>query len=254
MSFEYDKNRFFEPQISHENEVVYGEFEQQMESFIQSEINRFLQQATEQPNKKSFLIEKILASENIFFKEREDLLNLILAKIEEINYDSDSEFEKNVARELAGVITAYLADHNISPEQAKVNFRLARMRQNEETPLDEEGVTYCSRYDDVVEIHIVKGLTTDKWKEALSNLLKIIQDDDGIKIIKMVSWVVAEKLDYFRKLGFTSNIITDEKELAIIRENTSESMRDKADVPWGEAQMTREEFFDSKILKRISIK
>ena len=211
-----------------------------------------MQQATEQPDKKSFLIEKILASKNIFFQEREDLLNLILAKIEKINYDSDPEFEKNVARELAGVITAYLADHNISPEQAKVNFRLARMRQNEEIPLDEEGVTYCSRYDDVVEIHIVKGLTTDKWKEALSNLLKIIQNDNGIKIIKMVSWVVAEKLDYFRKLGFTTNLITDEKDLSAIGADISESMKDKTDVPWAEALMTREEFFDSKILKRLT--
>jgi hypothetical protein len=236
---------------SHSIETANEEFEHKLESFLQGEIKKLLQRAVGQPDKKRFVIDQIAKSREVFFQESEDLLDAILAKIETINYDTDVEFEKKVAKELTSVVVTYMASHNISPEKAQINFRIARIENDGDIILDKDGVTYCSRYDDVAEVHITKGLTAPIWTEAISSLLKIVQDDESIKTIKMTSWVVAEKLEFFRKLGFDANLIMDEKELAIIRSHFDEGMRDHFNDPVGEALMSRDKFLNSKILKRI---
>ena len=238
---------------SHDIETLDREAPLQLDPFLRAKINKLLQLGTEQTDKKQFIIDQIEIYRETTFQERGDLLDTILAKIEETNYDTDAEFEKNIAGKLTQVIVAYLKSHNISWKKAKINFRIGEIERDGDIPLDKDGVTYCSRYDDVVEVHITEGLTPTIWTEALSNLLKIIQDDQDIKTIRMASWFVAEKLSDFKKLGFTVSEITEE-EMVIIRAHLDESMRDKANVPWAKAEMTREEFLNSKILKRISRK
>lgn len=222
----------------------------QLKSFLRTKIGRLLQQVAEKPHRKQFVIDQIATWGEKRLQKRKDLLDAILAKVETIDYNTDAEFEKDVVRELTNIIIAYLANHNISWEEAKINFRIGDIEEGGDVSLDKNGVTYCSKYDDVIEVHITEGLTPTIWTEALSNLLKIVQDDESTKTIRMVSWFVAEKLSDFKKLGFTVSEITEE-EMAIIRAHLDESMRDKANVPWAEAHMTREEFLNSKIIKRI---
>jgi hypothetical protein len=228
-------------------EAANESLKQQMMSFLHGKIEGLLQEAADQPDKKRFVIDKFTASGKTWFKDREELLNSIIAKIEAIQYDNDAQFEKDVVSELTNSILEYIRVSGYSTEEVFRNFRILRNEQNEEAPLDKNAITYSSRYENVVEVHITKGLTPDLFKEMMSNLLQTVQENEEIEIIRMKSWVVANKLNFFRKLGFDANEITDEKELKIIRENLDESMRDKANVPWAEAHMSRDEF-----LKRFS--
>jgi ferritin len=220
-----------------------------MESFLQRKINRLIQQATEQPDKKRFVINQLAEARETWFQENEDLLAIILAKTEEVRYENDAQFEKDVVKVLMKIIMEHIAGK--TEEEVLKNFRILAIKLDNEIPLDANGVTSCSRYDDVAEVHITKGLTPSTWTEALAHLLKIVEEDKNIETIRMVSWFVAKKLSDFKKLGFTVSEIGEE-EMAIIRAHLDESMKDKANVPWARAEMSRDEFLNSKIIKRIS--
>lgn len=235
------------PQDAHSNaEATNESLKQQMESFLRGKIEELLREAVEEPDKKRFVIDKLLAArETPLFKNRGELLESLAERVGAIHYN-DAKFANDVVRELSDVFLEYI-NKGHSVEELLRDFRITQNEQNDETPLDKNAVTCCSRYENVVEIHITKGLTPDLFKEMISNLLQIVRENGEIEIIRMRSWVVAEKLNYFRKLGFDASEITDGKELEIIRANLDESMRDKANVPWGEAHMSRDEF-----LKRFS--
>jgi hypothetical protein len=233
-------------------DTIEKQLEQQLESFIVQKIKELLQRAGQNPDKKRFMIDQIAASRATWFRGNDILLDTILQRIEAIPYSTDDQFEAAITRELNDVIHAHVERVKLTPGEMKRNFRLIKIEQDGNVALDKDGVTYCSQYDDVVEIHIAEGLTPDKWKEAASNLVTILRKDNTIKIIKMKSWVVADKLPYFRRLGFNANVITDKDELAQIRAHFDEGMGDNRHKPIGEAYMTREEFLKSGIVKRIT--
>ncbi|MEI6660125.1 MAG: hypothetical protein WCK91_01735 [bacterium] len=237
---------------SETNPETEAEIVRQLKPFFESKIKEILLNVPENTDRKQFIIKQITASREVWFTGMEDLLDIILAKIESTPYTTDSEFEVNITHEVVNIFAKYMTVHNISLEEARRKFRLTTIEQNKDIPLDKDGITYCSLYEDIAEVHITKGLIATTWTEAVSNLLEIVSRDEKIKFIKMKSWVVADKLSFFRGLGFNVNIITDEKELAIIQANLDESMREKADAPWAEATMSREDFLNSKIVKRIS--
>ncbi|HEY4498862.1 MAG TPA: hypothetical protein VJH94_02240 [Candidatus Paceibacterota bacterium] len=224
-----------------EAEIVHEEMERQAGSFFQRKINELMQSAAEESDKKRFVIDQIAASREKWFQDREEILETILAKIEALPYDTDAEFEADVARELTDTVVTYMSNSGISLEEAQRKFRIMMTEQDGYIPLDRNGVTNCSRYEDIAEIHITKGLTPGIWKEAMGKFAQIVQNDESIKTIKMKSWIVAEKLPFFRKLGFIANEITDEEELEKIRENL-EGMEENRDKPIGEAYMTRKDF------------
>ena len=251
MSFKESNSEPFQNQHSRENTIADLELAQQLELFLQEKIRKLEVRAAEQPDKKRFIIDQIAASREIWFKGREELLAAILAKIEAINYESDAQFEEDVVAELANIIGKFIESLDLPVEEVQRRFRIIRIEQAGDIQLDSNGVLSCSRYDDIAEIHIKEGLTPDLWKEAMSNILKILQGDESIKIIKMTSWIVAKKPALFRRLGFIVNEITDEKELAEIRANFDEGMKSHFNDPIGEARMSRDEFLNSKMARRI---
>ena len=223
---------------------------QEMESSIRSMVHQLLERAAEEPDKKRFVIEQITTYGKVLFKGKEQLLDMILKKIGTVHYENDTEFGRKVAEESTKTIVEFSASSDLSLKELAEYFRVKRIEQNGDIPLDRRGVLYTSRYKDIIELHINKGLTGDTWKEALSKLVTILQADTSIQVLKMRSPVVAEDLERFRRLGFAAHLITDEKELAIIRSHFSEGVKNR-EGNVGEATIGRDEFLNSEVIKRI---
>lgn len=215
----------------------------QFRFFLQDRIHKIIENTESGSDKKQFLIDQIKASRETWFKDRGDLLEEILSKIQTIDYDTNANFEENVVNEILRILISYITKAGVSFEEVGRRFRIMRIEQSGDIPLDTQGVVSCSKYDDVAEIHISKGLTMAILQEVIFKFLKILRDDVNIKNIKMTSWVVGKHKRLFEKFGFAPKEITDETELAEIRTNlVGEDMDENIDKPIWEIQMTREEF------------
>lgn len=211
--------------------------------FVRSQIHELLQRAVNEPDKKHFVLEQIASHGRKYFPRKEHLLDAALAKIDATPYDTDGQFEENVVREMTNTIVTFVASSGFSTEETRQHFRRIQQEQdNSITTLDKDGVIYCTRFEDKIDLHITKGLKIHTLQEAFSALAQIVQSDESIRAIEMTSWVVAKYRNAMRKYHFPVTEILDQKVLADIRADLPAEMRDK---PIAKVSFTRNEFFET---------
>ena len=217
---------------------------QKVENFVRTRVSALLEHATKESDKKHFAINQITTLGRRIFRDRENLLDTALEKIEAGSYATDQELEEALVRELTGAVLLFLTESGFSEQEAKIYFRSIMQESLGFTPLDKDGVLSFSRYEDKIDLHITEGFTIEIFQRDMSNLAQIVINDESIKTIKMTSWVVAKYPNAVRRFGFTIAESLSESVLEEIRANLPPEMRDK---PIAEAYMTREEF-----IKRFS--
>ena len=224
----------------------------EVEDFFRTKVGEVMRRAAGQPDKKRFIIDEIAASKEKWFQGREELFENIVEKVEALQYATDAEFEEKLAKELTDTVEESIKAAGLSMEEVRRKFRLMRIEQDGHTPLDKRGVLYCSKHEGTVELHITEGLTPGVWKEAMAKFLHYVEADESIRVIKMKSWVVAEKVPFFENKGFTVQVLDEERdkeELQRIRENLDEGMEENRGKPIAEARMSREKFLERQWAK-----
>lgn len=220
-------------------EAVSLEARKKAENFLRPQIQKLLEVASEQSDKKRFVVEQIDTFGRKMFKGKENILNEALAKIEVASYTTDKEFEEILVRELASAILTFVESSGFSEQDAKIYFRRFAEERDGNTPLDSNGILSYSRFEEKIDLHITDGFTIPLFQEDMSKLAKIVRGDESIKTIKMTSWVVAKHPNAVKKFGFTLGEPLSEAVLVEIRSQLPPEMRDK---PIAEASMTREDF------------
>lgn len=120
----------------------------------------------------------------------------------------------------------------------ETGFRNFKFKREGQVGLDSKGVIYYSRYENNLDLHIKKGLTQSILREVVGNLLRIIKEDASIEKIVMTSWVVDERLEFFKKLGFQERRL-DNETIAAIRADLPKEFKER---PLAEVYMSREDF------------
>ena len=134
-------------------------------------------------------------------------------------------------------------------QRMKVSVRRLGEKLNNDMPLDKNSVMYSSRWQDKIEIHMHEMPTPEVLREALFTLAQIIKNDDSVKTVQMTSPAVLKLRSGLEKLGFIIREITDEVVLKEIRAGFSKEMQKE---PVGETEMSKEEFLNLRIIKKIS--
>ncbi|GEM_PF-6171510 len=242
MSIEDRKQAIPQNQSRRGIEGVEGRLIHEAQHFVRSQIHELLQRAVNEPDKKRFVVDHIAQSGRKYFPGKENLLDGALAKIDATSNDTDEEFEENIVKEMMNAIATFVASSGFSPEEARQHFQRTQQEQDSSiTTLDKDGVIYCTRFEDTIDLHITSGLKSHTLQEAFSALAQIVQNDESIGAIEMTSWVVAKYRNAMRKYHFPVTEILDQKVLADIRADLSTDMRDK---PIAKVHFTRDDFFE----------
>jgi hypothetical protein len=227
------------------------EIEREFENFVKSKIAKLVRGAAESSNKRQVVAGHLAAARKTWFEGREEILDVILVKINSIDYATDEELEENIAKIIASEILKRVKNSGISYKEVQQIFRILKIKIEGDIPLDKDRITSCSRYDNTIEIHITSGLTPEIFKEIFLNLLKIIEDDESIERVEMSSWFVFKQSERFKKMGFIVSEIV-EPELSTIRETFEENgMKERINDPIAKAVMTRGEFLNSEIIQKL---
>lgn len=211
--------------------------------FLQPRIHELLQraEAENKQDKKHFVMDSIALYEKTFFQGKKHLFNDVIKNIDATHYDNDADLEKDIIEQLINAIFEFAISSGFSLKELRQYFNDATSRQSDFIPLDKNNVLSYSRFNDIIEVHITKGFTMQIWKNAVSELTRIIKNDQSIKTVEMTSWVVAKHPNIMKKFGFTVDEKMDEKEEAEIRKNLPVELRNK---PLAKAHISREKFLE----------